>query len=257
MKELEEDARALAPILQRLRQRRFFRLFNVDLNKSCPFWAAEAMCSSAGNCEVCQCNEEDVPMVYKHRPIEQFVNRRSLNGDLNPAPTTTSTSSPWNAGFGLVKDEMKGPKATYVDLLINPPSFTGYMGGSVWDQVYRENCYRLSSPLGKGSMGDVGECQEEDRFFKLVSGLHSNIAALSAEYYYPPLTASEGGGVVIEGGGVRYNMAFFFDKLGAYKERISSLYFTFSVLLRTICEVGDVLQECSCEAGYVCMLFFF
>eukprot|EP00922_Rhytidocystis_sp_ex-Travisia-forbesii_P033241 GHVS01049412.1.p1 GENE.GHVS01049412.1~~GHVS01049412.1.p1 ORF type:complete len:605 (+),score=17.08 GHVS01049412.1:230-2044(+) len=243
MKSLNEDARIVRPILNRLKQRTFFKIFNVDLDKPCPFWAAESICSQEGSCSVCQCDDDQIPLAWKMKPVEDFVNRKHA-----------ASFTPWDGGatkasdpFG-VSNEVRGAKASYVDLSLNPPSYTAFKGGAVWDQIYKENCMRLANPLGGST--ETGECREEEMFFRLISGLHSNIAALSSEYYYDikidkssltkPRDRNEE---------ARYNMDFFQEKLAPFPERISNLYFTFSILLRTVCQLAPVLQECSCEAG--------
>lgn len=234
------DADILAPILWRLKKRRFFRYFLVDLDAPCPFWAAEGICSSPDSCEVCQCDEDQIPLLWKMKPMEQFVKRNTwTNQTFNPTTTrsypVTSKWSPVPVNSLISQSPAPRSKA-YVDMTLNPPSFTAYRGGPVWDQIYKENCARLRNPLGEV---EEGECTEEDMFFRIVSGLHSNIAALSSEYYYKPNNSTTS----------TYNIDFFREKLGDNSGWISNLYFSFCVLLRTVCEVAPVLQECSCETG--------
>eukprot|EP00922_Rhytidocystis_sp_ex-Travisia-forbesii_P033237 GHVS01049408.1.p1 GENE.GHVS01049408.1~~GHVS01049408.1.p1 ORF type:complete len:611 (+),score=42.94 GHVS01049408.1:113-1945(+) len=245
MRTLDEDAAIVGPIVQRLKQRTFFKIFNVDLDKPCPFWAAEALCRHEGSCSVCQCDDHEIPVAWKMKPTEEFVNRKHAASFTPWDGAKTKRKLGDSNGFGFVTNQMRGPKGSYVDLSLNPPSFTAFKGGPVWDQIYRENCMRLTNPLD--GLTDSGECREEEMFFRLISGLHSNIAALSSEYYYPakPMVPLPEG----RHEDARHNMDFFREKLGIFPERISNLYFTFSVLLKTVCELGPVLQECSCEAG--------
>lgn len=58
--------------LQRLRETRFFRIFQVNLDNECQFWQGYSMCHSPG-CSVCECEDDDVgipspllagPLVY-------------------------------------------------------------------------------------------------------------------------------------------------------------------------------------------------
>eukprot|EP00921_Rhytidocystis_pertsovi_P019892 GHVQ01031589.1.p1 GENE.GHVQ01031589.1~~GHVQ01031589.1.p1 ORF type:complete len:318 (+),score=79.24 GHVQ01031589.1:428-1381(+) len=77
MAQLDEDAAMVAPIVKRLKSKTFFKIFNVDLLRPCPFWAAEAMCSNKDSCSVCQCTEDDIPKPWKMKPIEEFVDRKS------------------------------------------------------------------------------------------------------------------------------------------------------------------------------------
>ena len=48
------------PLLRELVQRTFFRYFKVNLNKQCPFWHEEMMCSIR-DCAVVECEAAEVP----------------------------------------------------------------------------------------------------------------------------------------------------------------------------------------------------
>jgi len=114
-------------------------------------------------------------------------------------------------------------------------------------------------------MGDVlnplqgeaeAECQEESNFYRMISGMHSNIAALSSEYFYrgtyrnpvDPSTSTKG--VPKPYNPLwSFSLSFFREKLARHQDRIQNLYFTFSLLLRTVCHVAPVLQECTCATG--------
>lgn len=50
--------------LKDLRRRRYFRIFKVNLNKKCPFWAARKICSS-NKCPVCTCTDDEVPQIFR------------------------------------------------------------------------------------------------------------------------------------------------------------------------------------------------
>eukprot|EP00992_Anisonema_acinus_P002711 TRINITY_DN11183_c0_g1_i1.p2 TRINITY_DN11183_c0_g1~~TRINITY_DN11183_c0_g1_i1.p2 ORF type:complete len:132 (+),score=64.84 TRINITY_DN11183_c0_g1_i1:31-396(+) len=65
---VDETFSEILTTLNALVQRPYFRYVRVDLEKPCPFWAVELLCS-AGNdpskpppCQVCTCDEKDVPL---------------------------------------------------------------------------------------------------------------------------------------------------------------------------------------------------
>lgn len=45
------------------------------------------------------------------------------------------------------------------------------------------------------------------------------------------------------------NLPFFRERLADQPLRVQNLYFVFGLLLRAVCNLSDVLQECSCETG--------
>eukprot|EP00388_Colpodella_angusta_P012147 GDKJ01030863.1.p1 GENE.GDKJ01030863.1~~GDKJ01030863.1.p1 ORF type:complete len:461 (+),score=93.60 GDKJ01030863.1:13-1395(+) len=225
VEQLNADVILSEPILQRLKNRTFFRIFKVDLSKECPFWAAAAMCNNPEYCHVCECEENEIPWTFKQKPIEEFVDKR--HGKFKEWSPVRSHSSL----LGMMKDESTftletsgedSSKATYVDLMYNRPGYTSYRGGSVWRLVYEENCN-----FNEG-------CSEGDDYRRLISGMQSNIAALAAEYFDKANN---------------YNVRWFFEKLGPHRERIENLYFTYGVLLRTACLVAPILEDIPFDTG--------
>ena len=74
----------------------------------------------------------------------------------------------------------------YVDLTINPETFTGYSGPSaqkIWKAIYDENCFSSHS-IDVSYESFIEElCMEKRVFFRALSGLHSSISIhLSAQY---------------------------------------------------------------------------
>ena len=67
---------------------------------------------------------------------------------------------------------------SYINLQLNPESFTGYGGDSaheVWAAMYGENCF------SSGRMDDL--CYEQRVFYRLLSGMHAAISAHIANRY--------------------------------------------------------------------------
>lgn len=194
--EIREEAKAVMPVIDALRDKTFFRMFKVDLNKDCPFWAREDLCSSpTGSCAVCECTEDEVPLPWKQKPIEHFVDRKFFE-----AEAVTPWLEPSFTGLGGLAGAAEedflsalagtdaGGVSTYVDLSLNPPGFTAYKGRNVWGLIYKENCL---------SHLESGDCQQEEEVFtKIISGLQTAIMVLASEYHAPynhslaiPLTA--------------------------------------------------------------------
>eukprot|EP00920_Eleutheroschizon_duboscqi_P008415 GHVT01019427.1.p1 GENE.GHVT01019427.1~~GHVT01019427.1.p1 ORF type:complete len:682 (+),score=179.37 GHVT01019427.1:264-2309(+) len=273
---LRSAATLLLPTLRRLKERRFFRFFRVDLERPCPFWASASMCQSAeGHCHVCECDDDEIPQGWKQKPTEHFVDRRTSAA---PSPGSTSSFSP-RAPFDGV-GSARGP--VYVDLLLNGPSFTGFQGAAVWRRIYWENCFGPESATGLSEDAQPtndapNNCQEQQAFYRILSGMHSNIAALAAEYYTPVAVVADKSASAEYGHAnsaanppavtwpppaslaampprepptvYQHSLSFFREKLAAYPDRIANLFVTFHMLLRTVAQVAPVLEECTCDTG--------
>lgn len=108
------------------------------------------------------------------------------------------------------------------------------------------------------------QCTEEEAFHKIVSGMQTVIMVLSSEYHHSKKTPEEHQKQVEEykkKGQVLNTAAFraqYSPSLRLFKERVAvdrawleNLYFTFGVLLRTLCRVAPVLETCDCDTGLI------
>ena len=118
----------------------------------------------------------------------------------------------------------------YVNLQLNPETYTGYNGSAVWAEIYRNDCVE-----------DVDtRCYEERFLFRLLSGLHASINLHISKSFYPPKKG------VREGWGA--NVARFKEHFAGHSERLNNLQFAFVVLLRAIHKAGPVLEKFNYEA---------
>ncbi|CAL8080814.1 unnamed protein product [Orchesella dallaii] len=197
------------PRLSSLLSKDYFRYFQVNLKRPCPFWDDDGSCSFEF-CQVKTCREEDVPAGLKGQraKIKPFTakdysyggNEDCADEDLGSINLTLSEETQagferWKVydqslvDFCTVKDEIDSDMQ-YVDLLLNPERYTGYKGPSairVWDAIYKENCFRSLGasnslgPFGTDSSEEV--CIEKRTFYRAISGLHASINThLSSKY---------------------------------------------------------------------------
>ncbi|XP_026191659.1 endoplasmic reticulum oxidoreductin-2 [Cyclospora cayetanensis] len=235
---LLQDAQLLHPLLQQLKRRTFFRIFKLNIKqKTCadtPAAAAdlvtdedEGKCEAPEKCGLCTCSDEQVPLSWKQKPIEDFVDRRH------------AAAQP----------------PVYVDLMRNPPGYTEYQGGPIWDALQHQLFRLQQQELQQNYQGDARTCGTAAKLSLILSGMQSNISALAGEYYYsnfsqlhqqseqqdavetplPPTPAP--------------SVSFFLSRFARHPERLQSLFFTFAFILKGVCRLTDVLQECSCETG--------
>ena len=241
------------PLLTDVVQRTFFRYFKVNLNKECPFWHEQMMCSIR-DCAVLECEAHEVPPVWierdgEGRPVRECVGDsetavseiEKLLGtvDRKEAKAGVDPFAGWAEGDNArvwIEQETEDQGMSYINLLRNPERFTGYAGPSarrVWQSIY-ENCFELSpAELSAGE-----HCLEKRVFYRLIAGLQSSISThLALDYYDKDKD--------------RWcpNTALFVEKVGMHPERIHNLYFAYLFLLRAINKAGPELLAYDYDTG--------
>ncbi|KAJ6727891.1 ERO1-RELATED [Salix koriyanagi] len=229
----------LHPMLQKLVTTPFFRYFKVKLWCDCPFWPDDGMCHLR-DCSVCECPENEFPEPFK-KPFLRVLPADDLacqEGKPDNAVDRTLDSrafkgwieadNPWTND-----DETDNGEMTYVNLLLNPERYTGYVGSSarrIWDAVYSENCPKYPS-------GEI--CQEKKVLYKLISGLHSSISIhIAADYLLDESTNKWG-----------QNPELMYDRVLRYPDRVRNLYFTFLFVLRAVTKAADYLEQAEYDTG--------
>ncbi|PSS28975.1 Endoplasmic reticulum oxidoreductin-1 like [Actinidia chinensis var. chinensis] len=196
------------------------------------------------DCSVCECPEHEFPEPFKRPfsrglPSDDFV---CQEGKAEAAVDRTidtkalrgwiETDNPWTND-----DETDNADMTYVNLLLNPERYTGYIGPSarrIWDAIYTENCPKLYCADPSGEF-----CQEEKILYKLISGLHSSISIhIAADYLLDEAKHLWG-----------QNLTLMYDRVLRYPDRISNLYFTFLFVLRAVTKAADYLEQAEYDTG--------
>ncbi|CRG96288.1 endoplasmic reticulum oxidoreductin, putative [Plasmodium gallinaceum] len=243
MKDIEKDAYKVYPILKELKQKDYFRIFKVNLHISCKFLKISEKCKEMKKCSVCECDDDKIPYNFRTNEIEIIEDKLS-NEDLKK---TFTESKLYNDILGIYAPSNEG-FLSYVDLVYNSPCFTAYEGKNIWDMIYKENCF----------INADRQCEEMNSFYKIISGMQSNIAVLSSEYYY-----LKNDNILEENKlnnkfsfdqypklNYDYSVSFFKEKIGLYPDRIENLYFTFAILLRAMCRLKSLFKQCKCNSGY-------
>ncbi|KAK4852349.1 hypothetical protein QYF36_023173 [Acer negundo] len=233
------NVEVLHPLLQELVATPFFRYFKAKLWCDCPFWPDDGMCRLR-DCSVCECPENEFPEPFKkpfrgglpsddlicqegkpQATIDRTLDKRAFRGWIE-------TDNPWTND-----DETDNGEMMYVNLLLNPERYTGYVGPSarrIWDAIYSENCPKYSS-------GEI--CQEKKVLYKLISGLHSSISIhIAADYLLDETTSLWG-----------QNLDLMYDRVLRYPERVRNLYFTFLFVLRAVTKAADYLEQAEYDTG--------
>ena len=257
--------------LQSLRATPFFRTFKVNLASTCPFWADEGQCALRG-CAVCgECGPDEIESIW------------GSETSASSAPNSTSTTAPSSlsfpppsSSFGSTSQSSLGSRVqtgrlgphflewadddeclwirqdtdsderpiSYVNLQLNPESYTGYGGDSaheVWKAIYSENCFTSHR------MDDL--CYEQRVFYRLLSGMHAAISSHIANNF--PVSPDIDVHADINEHPELYgpSLTVFDEKLGQYPDRLNNLYFAFVFLLRAVNKASPMLLSFNYTTG--------
>ncbi|KAG7191437.1 endoplasmic oxidoreductin-1 [Scheffersomyces spartinae] len=207
----------------------YFRHFKLDLDKQCKFWNAQHFCATE-NCAV------------EVLPISEYDWEHVSNEDVRPnklaqISVEDGTNLTCDEEYTFIDD---GHECVYVDLVENPERFTGYGGTQsfdVWKAIYQENCFPETTVNTAFANGDVmnltsstdGICTEKQMFYRLVSGMHASIAVhLSNDYLNP------------ETGEYYANLKAFMERVGAYNDRLSNIYFNYALVSSAIAKLNTI-----------------
>lgn len=260
----------LGSILEELVETTFFRLVRINMeSNSCPFWnaaekAAEATCSGGLADE----DEPDAPPACSITAPDSgspFSSSGFGGGAASPPPPSLpiawspatdrldKTLSSNEVGYieetsseGCNDDSLpefwldlcsgislhKGA-AQYVNLRLNPESWTGYNGSAVWASIYDENCF---SRVGGRDSNNGGMCYEERILYRLLSGMHAATNIHIAKKYHPP--SKRKGRETWES-----KPSHFVSQYGDKPGQIANLHFSFVVLSRAVQKAASFISS--------------
>ncbi|KJA20747.1 hypothetical protein HYPSUDRAFT_42833 [Hypholoma sublateritium FD-334 SS-4] len=238
--------------LSELVQQPFFRYFQVDLYRECPFWSDDGSCSDPG-CAITSMDESDVPEKWRAKALS----------DLDPSAIDTRHSLPGcyyrDSDFCFLDDNTEGD---YFDLQLIPERYTGYSGEDahrVWRSIYEENCFGLSelSLMSGKSPAPVSlpdtmieilheddhesdpHCLEKRVYYKVISGLHTSISTHICQEWLNQTS-----------GQWEPNLNCFINRVASHPERLQYIYFDTILLLRAVARLGPYLSAFDyCSSG--------
>ncbi|KAF7981891.1 hypothetical protein HWV62_31473 [Athelia sp. TMB] len=155
----------------------FFKYFQVDLYRECPFWEDYGACMNR-DCGITTVDESEIPERWRAAALSK-IEASTLEGR-NTLPGCYYRDS----DFCFLDDNTEGD---YVDLTLIPEYYTGYNGEKahrVWRSIYEENCFglteydvisgRSNAPLPDTMNEHLGEgdeqCLEKRVYYKIISG---------------------------------------------------------------------------------------
>lgn len=198
--------RHILPLLKSLMVNDYFRYVRLNLNRPCKLWC------NAEKCNLKDCKVKEV-------------------GDLSKCPTAIFDDQLSSVVTRLINNEYDisecyehdDQDSRYIDLIVNPESYTGYSGESanrVWRAIYDENCFirQLTLPF------EDRTCYERRLFYEAISGLHSSINIhLCAEYPSNSLI-----------GDFEPNLDEFLRRFDGHNDYINNLYTLYLLELRAL-----------------------
>lgn len=182
------------------------------------------MICSFHTCSVCQCEENEIPLPWKQDSQNDDIDKKIDEKFYQWVDKYNYSSNQW-----LVENEIDSKNGIYVNLEKNPEAFTGYQGQHIWNAIYHENCF-------SGMFDQL--CTEEKVFYKVVSGLHSNINLHLSKNYLD-----------IEKNVTYFNTTMMNDRLLKHKDRINNLFFLHSVLVNAFYKAKDLFKNYEIYTG--------
>lgn len=259
-----EQARQLRELVKPLVASPFFGIFHVAVDSPCPFWRDDAGKCAMRECAVGNCEENEVPAMWRTADAVSASERAEGGGDTLPeggtsqartpfcmpssasgdvlhdidrthsdqtGPTMRNWAPPSSAEDWTVHEDGKGVEKIYVDLRKNPERYTGFKGPEahrIWDAIYAENCLAVSASCS-GGLCAPGTCKEERVFYRLVSGVHTSITMHIAKGF-------------LHGSTWGHNLDIFRNRVRANEEYVKNLYMTLAVVLRAVAKVAPSLD---------------
>ncbi|CAA7261669.1 unnamed protein product [Cyclocybe aegerita] len=230
----------------------FFRYFQVDLYRECPFWPDQGFCNNP-SCAITSVDESDVPEKWRAKALSE----------VDPSSIDKRHSLPGcyyrDSDFCFLDDNTEGD---YFDLRLVPERYTGYSGKDaqrVWRSIYEENCFGLSelNLMSSKSPGLVSlldtmaeafhqdnqdsdpQCLEKRVYYKVISGLHASISTHICHEYLNQTT-----------GEWHPNLKCFIQRVASHPERLQYIYFNTILLLRAVARLGPYLEAFDyCSTG--------
>ncbi|XP_065318086.1 ERO1-like protein alpha isoform X2 [Gordionus sp. m RMFG-2023] len=261
------------PILSQLLVKPYFKFFKINLDKKCPFWPDNKLCSSQ-YCFIKACDKDSIPAALRdtENNYNEFSDNhnKTINGVsncsyinttsndtqlLNSVDLTISHSDQeafenWHQHDSTSQnfcelDDSTSKDCKYVDLLLNPEQYTafsGYPAHKIWKAIYEENCFnnykktkRKGYGISQNNMKDL--CLEKRAFYMALSGLHSSITIhLCSRFYF-----SDGS---FEHNPMEFTKRFDLNLTrGEGSRRLRNLYFTYLLEMRALAKIAQNLQH--------------
>lgn len=128
----------------------------------------------------------------------------------------------------LLDSDVNPIDGTFVNLQDNTESFTGYQSPEIWRAIYKENCFQNKN----------NTCYEESIFYKVISGLHTNINIhLSANNYDANTNTTY------------LNKSMLQDRVLNYPDRVNNLFSLYSMLVRAFDKSENLLRNFEIQSG--------
>ncbi|KAJ3568857.1 hypothetical protein NP233_g5439 [Leucocoprinus birnbaumii] len=229
----------------------FFRYFQVDLYRECPFWAEHGSCNNPG-CAITTVDESDIPERWRAAALSK----------VDPASIDKRHELPgcyYRDSDYCFLDDNTGKLRSKVACYQRYTGYSGHSARRVWRSIYEENCFGLSElslMTGKSpapvtlpdtmieALHDDGtdspaHCLEKRVYYKVISGLHASISTHICHEYLNQTTGEWGP-----------NLNCFIDRVASHPERLQYIYFNTILLLRAAHRLGPYLSAFDyCSTG--------
>lgn len=196
----------------------------MNFDTECSIWTQNMICRYEA-CKVCQCEDDEIPLPWKQETINDELNKKIEENFSQLVEKYNYSSNHW-----LVENEIDAKNGIYVDLLKNAEGYTGYQGQQIWTAIYKENCF-------SGLVENM--CSEEKVFFKIISGIHSNINLHVCKSY-----------LHLEKNITYSNVELMKKTFMDHKDRINNLFFLHSLLVNAFFKAEKFISNFHFNTGY-------
>ncbi|KAH3675962.1 hypothetical protein WICMUC_002258 [Wickerhamomyces mucosus] len=198
----------------------YFKHYQFQLDMECPFFECQSICFSPG----CQLDLDVHSDSYNYDDNNGDIDNNQNLGNLNQDSFLDDLCFKDNNNSNDLENwcDLIDNKGVIIDISKNPERFTGYLPTperNIWGMIYQNQL--------------EGECKiEQEVFYDIISGFHSSVSThLSNEYFNNETNNWEP------------NLNLFKFKVGNHSERISNIYFNYSILLKSIFKIYPYLQK--------------
>ncbi|KII92731.1 hypothetical protein PLICRDRAFT_172784 [Plicaturopsis crispa FD-325 SS-3] len=237
--------------LRDLVQTPFFKYFQVDLYRECPFWDDHGSCMNR-ECGITTVDESEIPHRWRAAALSKI---EPPSNQVNELPGCYHKDS----DFCFLDDLTEGD---YFDLSLVPERYTGYSGPSahnVWKSIYEENCFgqtelnllsakspepvtlpdTLTEVLREDGVESSEQCLEKRVYYKIISGLHASISTHICNDMLNQTTGEWGP-----------DLQCFVTRIASHPERLQYIYFNTVLMLRAMARLGPYLSQYDyCSSG--------
>lgn len=204
-------------LINKMVKEQYFRIFKVDLDEECKYWDKPEKCALS-QCMLSDDNLDESDSVKGYNVDTSLTEEDKKFTQFIPIEYYKNISNNF-----WMDDPYTNDGASFIDIVNNPETHTGYNGSHIWQSIYSEN-------LSKMDFKTDGD--HKNLLYNLISGIQTSVNMhISQDYLYSGSTAFS------------KNNQIFYDRIGQYPERVKNLFYLYWYLLDVIGDIDTMLPN--------------